>query len=58
MNIKQSVHLTSYSEEDTRLMKVAINYARHGVGLTGKNPSVGCVLVKNNHSYVLDFDQP
>ena len=48
MNIKQSVHLSSFSEEDARWMKVAINYARHGVGLTGKNPSVGCVLVKNN----------
>ena len=29
-------------------MQTAINYARHGVGLTGPNPSVGCVVVKNN----------
>ena len=37
-----------FSSEDCRWMKVAINYARHGVGLTGKNPSVGCVIVKKN----------
>ena len=37
-----------FSSEDCRWMKVAINYARHGVGLTSKNPSVGCVIVKDN----------
>ena len=48
MNIKQNVHSKNFTEEDARWMKVAINYARHGVGLTSKNPSVGCVIVKNN----------
>ena len=48
MNIKQNVHSKNFTEEDARWMKVAINYARHGIGLTSKNPSVGCVIVKNN----------
>ena len=49
MNNRNTVHnITEFSSEDTRWMKVAINYARHGIGLTGKNPSVGCVIVKNN----------
>ena len=43
--------ITPFSSEDCRWMKVAINYARHGVGLTGKNPSVGCVIVKNNQLF-------
>ena len=29
-------------------MNLAINLARDRVGLTGENPSVGCVIVKNN----------
>ena len=29
-------------------MKIAINLAKNRVGLTGVNPSVGCVIVKNN----------
>lgn len=46
------VHLTSpFTEEDCRWMKVAINYARRNVGMTGKNPCVGCVIVKNNELY-------
>ena len=49
MNSKNLVKLnSSFTEDDFHWMKVAINYARHGVGLTGKNPSVGCVIVKNN----------
>ena len=40
-----------FSSEDCRWMKVAINYARHGVGLTAKNPSVGCVIVKDNQLF-------
>ena len=48
MNIKQNVHSKYFTEEDSRWMKIAINYARHGVGLTSKNPSVGCVIIKNN----------
>ncbi len=29
-------------------MKLAINLAKNQSGLTGSNPSVGCVIVKNN----------
>lgn len=33
---------------DKYFMRLAINLARNNVGLTGDNPSVGCVIVKNN----------
>ena len=43
------VHLlSSYTDVDSRWMKVAINYGFRNVGFTGKNPCVGCVIVKNN----------
>ena len=43
------VHLlSSYTDEDSRWMKVAINYGLRNLGFTGKNPCVGCVIVKNN----------
>jgi len=29
---------------DVKLLKIALNLARRGVGLTGANPSVGCVI--------------
>ena len=29
-------------------MNVAINYGLRNIGFTGKNPCVGCVIVKNN----------
>ena len=29
---------------DERLLKIALNLARRGIGLTGPNPSVGCVI--------------
>ena len=29
-------------------MSLAISLAEQRIGLTGENPSVGCVLVKNN----------
>ena len=48
MNMKENVRSKIFNKEDARWMKVAINYARHGVGLTSKNPSVGCVIIKNN----------
>ena len=32
---------------DKEYMRLAINLARARIGLTGNNPSVGCVLVKN-----------
>ena len=32
------------SIEDRKFLKIAVNLARRNVGLTGKNPSVGCVI--------------
>ena len=37
-----------FSLKDKNFMKVAINLAKARKGLTGENPSVGCVLVKND----------
>tara|TARA_B100001250_G_C19739960_1_gene762576 strand:- start:64 stop:1164 length:1101 start_codon:yes stop_codon:yes gene_type:complete len=33
---------------DKQYMRIAINLAKNQKGLTGQNPSVGCVIVKNN----------
>ena len=32
------------STDDKKFLKLALNLARRNVGLTGKNPSVGCVI--------------
>ena len=37
-----------FSLKDKNYMKLAINLAKTRVGLTGENPSVGCVIVKND----------
>ena len=37
-----------FSQKDKNYMKLAINLARSRKGLTGDNPSVGCVIVKND----------
>ena len=37
-----------FSIKDKNYMKLAINLARARKGLTGDNPSVGCVIVKND----------
>jgi diaminohydroxyphosphoribosylaminopyrimidine deaminase/5-amino-6-(5-phosphoribosylamino)uracil reductase len=37
-----------FSSKDKNYMKLAINLARSRKGLTGNNPSVGCIIVKNN----------
>ena len=37
-----------FSSKDKTYMRLAINLARARNGLTGENPSVGCVLVKND----------
>ena len=37
-----------FSSKDKSYMKLAINLARARKGLTGENPSVGCVIVKND----------
>jgi len=38
-----------FSLTDNKYMSLALNLARARVGLTGENPSVGCVIVKNNN---------
>ncbi len=35
---------TNISKDDKKFLKLALNLARRNVGLTGKNPSVGCVI--------------
>jgi len=37
----------NFSSSDHRFMKLAINLAKVNLDLTGLNPSVGCVIVKN-----------
>ncbi len=37
-----------FSYKDKRFMKLAINLANARKGLTGENPSVGCLIVKND----------
>ena len=37
-----------FSKKDKTFMKLALNLAKARHGLTGVNPSVGCVIVKNN----------
>ncbi len=37
-----------FSLKDKNYMRLAINLARARLGLTGENPSVGCVIVKDN----------
>ena len=34
-----------FTLKDKNYMKLALNLARERSGLTGKNPSVGCVIV-------------
>ncbi len=38
-----------FSLKDKKYMKLALNLARARRGLTGENPSVGCVIVKNDN---------
>ncbi len=37
-----------FSLKDKRYMKIALDLANARKGLTGKNPSVGCIIVKND----------
>ena len=37
-----------FSSKDKNYMKLALNLARARKGLTGENPSVGCLIVKND----------
>ena len=42
-----SLKKNNISTFDHRYMKLAINLAKVNLDLTGLNPSVGCVIVKN-----------
>ena len=37
-----------FNSKDRYYMSLAINLAKNQKGLTGTNPSVGCVIVKND----------
>ena len=37
-----------FSSKDKKYMKLALNLASIRKGLTGDNPSVGCLIVKND----------
>ena len=39
-----------FSNKDKKFMKLAINLAKARKGLTGENPSVGCLIVKDNNT--------
>ena len=43
-----STRKDKFTHKDRYFMKLAINLAKSQIGLTGLNPSVGCVVVKNN----------
>ena len=38
----------NFSLKDKTYMQIAINLAKARKGLTGENPSVGCLIVKND----------
>jgi len=43
-----STRKDKFSKKDVKYMKLALNLASERHGLTGKNPSVGCIIVKND----------
>ena len=43
-----SLRKNKFTKEDKFFMQLALNLASDRLGLTGENPSVGCVIVKNN----------
>ena len=43
-----STRKDKFTKKDSFYMNLALNLAREGIGLSGENPSVGCILVKND----------
>ena len=43
-----STKKNKFTKKDFQYMNLALNLAKVRHGVTGKNPSVGCVIVKNN----------
>ena len=48
-----SLKRDKFSSKDKYFMNIAINIAKSNTGYTAENPSVGCVVVKNNQ--ILSF---
>ncbi|WND02230.1 bifunctional diaminohydroxyphosphoribosylaminopyrimidine deaminase/5-amino-6-(5-phosphoribosylamino)uracil reductase RibD [Temperatibacter marinus] len=48
----------SFTDIDYGFMKHALSLSKRGLGTTAPNPSVGCVLVKNNHVIGQGWTQP
>ena len=43
-----STRKDKFSQKDKEYMSLALSLARARHGLTGENPSVGCVIIKND----------
>ena len=43
-----STRKDKFIKKDSFFMNLALNLARDRSGLTGENPSVGCIIVKND----------
>ena len=43
-----STRKDKFTKKDSFFMNLAFNLARDRSGLTGENPPVGCVIVKND----------
>ena len=43
----------NFNSIDKKYMRIAINLAKNQSGLTGSNPSVGCVIEKNGSIFFL-----
>ena len=56
MTINQSAK--TMADRDLEFMKVALSLANRGIGNTWPNPSVGCVIVKNNIIISRGWTQP
>ena len=41
----------NFTSKDKKYMELALDLARARKGLTGDNPSVGCIIVKRRHFY-------
>ena len=42
----------NFSSKDKNFMRIALDLAKARKGLTGDNPSVGCVIVKNDNVFI------
>ena len=47
-----------FTKKDKLFMEIALDLARSREGLTGTNPSVGCVIVKNDNLSLIHISEP